>query len=848
MLATEIARDLPDYTVHDISHIDSLWHLADLIAGENINLTPPEAFVLGGAFLVHDLGNGLAAYPDGITSLRSSPIWDDAVALAVRRELGRAPTTTELRHPSSNVEREALRSVLRQLHAEHAERLALVSWSDQDNGERHHLIEDSFLRQHFGKLIGRIAHSHWWPSRSLISEFSSVLGPPAGFPREWTVDPLILACLMRVADAAHLDNARAPLWLKVIRKPHHDSRAHWVFQEKLNQPISEDNRLLFTSVPFAASEIEAWWLCFDALQMLDQELADVDAILADSRRKQLAIRGVKGAGQADRLCRWVQTDGWLPVDTRIRVNDVAGLAKQLGGEQLYGNNRLVPMRELIQNASDAIRARSSLQSWSPDRGEITVRVGTDEQGHFIEVEDNGVGMSQMVMTGYLLDFGKSFWSGSEVSAEFPGLLASGFEPTGKYGIGFFSVFMWSRHVRVISRRYNDAQSDTHILEFMAGLDSRPLLRKAATTECLRDGGTIVRIWLDKDPCGFGGILQLPHVEKFHDSRDIVATCLWLCPALDTNLFVQRRNEARTEVLRASDWKAIPDDAFVRRIVTTLLETGEEDEDEEEEEEVHVGRTQLLENITRMLRPLRDVDGNLVGRMALIPSTWRYDWDFFGVLTVGGFRSATIRGAAGILVGASLRASRDLAIPLLPFDYLHVWLREQESLVAEQSKDPSVLLECAATVRACSVIPEVLPIAQGSDGLKTAAQIRGWNPIPDEIILIQDGLLSLLEEKLGPIKLLPNVLAVSIGCRTFIDNNSRGFDYPWPEGYQEFHNSTLAGAVTSLIAELWGVLPKRLMESLDGAEKKVVIGTANKKTVRARATILRRPAPYSAEVI
>jgi hypothetical protein len=151
MLAAEIARDLPDYTVHDISHIDSLWHLADLIAGENINLTPPEAFVLGGAFLVHDLGNGLAAYPDGMASLRSSPIWDDAVALAVRRELGRAPTTAELRHPSSDVERDALRSVLRQLHAEHAERLALVSWSEKDSGERHHLERFRFRYIHIPK-------------------------------------------------------------------------------------------------------------------------------------------------------------------------------------------------------------------------------------------------------------------------------------------------------------------------------------------------------------------------------------------------------------------------------------------------------------------------------------------------------------------------------------------------------------------------------------------------------------------------------------------------------------------------------------------------------------------------
>ena len=58
MLAQEISRDLPDYTVHDITHIDALWFLADLIGGERYELTPTEAFVLGGAFLVHDLGNG----------------------------------------------------------------------------------------------------------------------------------------------------------------------------------------------------------------------------------------------------------------------------------------------------------------------------------------------------------------------------------------------------------------------------------------------------------------------------------------------------------------------------------------------------------------------------------------------------------------------------------------------------------------------------------------------------------------------------------------------------------------------------------------------------------------------
>ena len=74
-LASEIARDLPDFTIHDASHFDELWRLADLIAGKDFELNPMEAFVLGGAFLIHDLGLGLAAYPNGINQLRSEPNW-----------------------------------------------------------------------------------------------------------------------------------------------------------------------------------------------------------------------------------------------------------------------------------------------------------------------------------------------------------------------------------------------------------------------------------------------------------------------------------------------------------------------------------------------------------------------------------------------------------------------------------------------------------------------------------------------------------------------------------------------------------------------------------------------------
>src|SRR5215469_9298985 len=77
LIAGEILRDVPDFTTHDISHLDALWSLADRIAGRDFRLTPTEAFVLGGAFLVHDLAMGLAAYPKGIQELQQEDIWKD---------------------------------------------------------------------------------------------------------------------------------------------------------------------------------------------------------------------------------------------------------------------------------------------------------------------------------------------------------------------------------------------------------------------------------------------------------------------------------------------------------------------------------------------------------------------------------------------------------------------------------------------------------------------------------------------------------------------------------------------------------------------------------------------------
>ena len=89
------------------------------------------------------------------------------------------------------------------------------------------MIDDSDLREHYGSLIGQIAASHHWDMERLASEFAATHPPAPFFARDWSVDPLKVACLLRVADAGHIDGRRAPSFLLKILQMNSLSRDHW---------------------------------------------------------------------------------------------------------------------------------------------------------------------------------------------------------------------------------------------------------------------------------------------------------------------------------------------------------------------------------------------------------------------------------------------------------------------------------------------------------------------------------------------------------------------------------------------------------------------------------------------
>lgn len=818
-LASEINRTLPEFTVHDISHIDALWDTAELVTKDCTNLNPAEAFVLGGAFLIHDLGMGLAAFPNGIAELKSSDIWKDIVASLLKKELGRSAKPDEINNLDSRIEKIATEQVLRQLHAQQAGKLALTSWRDE-NGTEIFLIDNLELRNSYGQIIGLIAYSHWWPVDELENRLGTILGAPGDFPIDWTIDVIKLACILRIADAIQIDDRRAPKFLRAIRKPKGYSDLHWNFQQKLYQPRLERSRLVYTSKsPFSINEVDSWWVCYDTLKMIDKELKEVDSLLADTNRPRLNPIGVTSIESPHRISKLIKVDGWSPVDTQIKVTNVAKLVNSLGGKYLYGDNIIVPLRELIQNSSDAIRARRLLENENESFGYIRVSTGKDENGFYIEVEDNGVGMSPKVLTEPFLDFGESFWGSSLMHEELPSLESKGFISTGKYGIGFYSVFMWGKKVSVYTKRYDKGREQTTVLEFNNGVYSRPILRNAVSAECIKDGGTKVRVW-------FSDGMNIHTLLLSHSSSNLKEAILSLCPSLDCNLFFENH---KNKLIKANDWKTILPLKLMKRIIG-------ESKFKSLDKDLQKSITTLSEN----MQLLKEEDGSIVGRLFLHPTTYdRFRCETIGgvitvggVVTIGGLSSSGLSGLLGILVGKSDRASRLIGIPTVSDKTLKKWAENQAIILSNNNLSHDIEANCASLIRVMRGNPMKLKYAINKGGWINNEELRKmiYEGNFDEYIIVQDAAIYNYElENKCKIQLNENVIYTEMGVPGILQYYDFTNHIFWPD-FNDFDSKCLKGLVIESIADVWNMSLKEIKKysklSTDKKSYSAEIGIAN----------------------
>ena len=112
------------------------------------------------------------------------------------------------------------------------------------------------------------------------------------------------------------------------------------------------------------------------------------------------------------------------------------------------------LRELISNASDAIDKRHYLALTNTDlMTDYEIFLELDEDARTVTIKDNGVGLTEVELINNL---GVIARSGSKEFKE--GLENSDLEIIGQFGVGFYSAFMVSKKVTVITKSVNSEQA------------------------------------------------------------------------------------------------------------------------------------------------------------------------------------------------------------------------------------------------------------------------------------------------------------------------------------------------------------------------------------------------------
>ena len=148
-------------------------------------------------------------------------------------------------------------------------------------------------------------------------------------------------------------------------------------------------------------------------------------------------------------------------------------------------NREIFLRELISNASDAID-KLCYRSLTDDgvgltREDFEIRLTLDKENRTLTVSDNGVGMDAEELEN---DLGVIAASGSlQFRQELDGEQTAA-DIIGQFGVGFYSAFMVSDRIEVVSRKYGAEQAYRWESDGVDGYTVEPAEREFAGTDVI----------------------------------------------------------------------------------------------------------------------------------------------------------------------------------------------------------------------------------------------------------------------------------------------------------------------------------------------------------------------------
>ncbi len=118
---------------------------------------------------------------------------------------------------------------------------------------------------------------------------------------------------------------------------------------------------------------------------------------------------------------------------------------------LYSDHEIF-LREVISNAVDAtqkLKALASVNEFTGELGDLTIRIALDETAKTITISDSGIGMTEEEIEKYINQIA---FSGAE---EFMAKYKTDNGIIGHFGLGFYSAFMVSKKVEIVTHSFKE---------------------------------------------------------------------------------------------------------------------------------------------------------------------------------------------------------------------------------------------------------------------------------------------------------------------------------------------------------------------------------------------------------
>ena len=170
---------------------------------------------------------------------------------------------------------------------------------------------------------------------------------------------------------------------------------------------------------------------------------------------------------------------------------------------LYSDHEIF-LRELISNAVDAtkkLKALSSLGEFEGELGDLTIRVTLNKKKKTLTVSDHGIGMTGEEIQKYINQI--AFSSAEDFLNKYKNQENN---LIGHFGLGFYSSFMISDKVEIVSLSYNKDAKPVHW-----SCDGSPeyILEEAAK----EDRGTDITLHIDSDSKEFNNEERIEQILK-----------------------------------------------------------------------------------------------------------------------------------------------------------------------------------------------------------------------------------------------------------------------------------------------------------------------------------------------